>query len=101
MADDAMGDLSSKQPSPSVFVFHGDKANFASAVFTNLDEAEDVISRDGLTGMLTRYPLNETVFGYTVRADLFTPKGNESGDYIGRFTSASLDHFHYEKGQRA
>lgn len=84
----------------SVYVFHGEKAKFAAAVFTDFVAAEKAIRKDKLSGMLTFYPLNETVFEYTVRKQLFSPSGNENGDYISRFTSAVLEHYHYENGKR-
>jgi hypothetical protein len=86
----------------SVWVFSGVKGTFPSGVFTDLRIAEEWISRYYLSGVLTKYPVNEGVFDWAVSAGVFAPKTprQQTPEFIGRFTSASLEHYHYEKGVR-
>ena len=92
MAD--MSDIS------TVWVFNGAKSNFPSAVFTTKDVAETWIKENRLTGTLTRYPLDRSVYDWAVDRKYFEPLKEEhkSADFIGRFTAASQEHYHYEAG---
>lgn len=85
-----------------VWVFNGAKASFPSGVFTDLDRAERWIEDHGLTGTLTAYPLDTGVYEWTIAEGFFRPRNpNEaSPEFIGRFTSASMEHHHYEDGRR-
>lgn len=75
---------------------------FSGGVFDSKDLAEKWIEKHKLSGVLTKYPVNTGVFDWMleegeigtrleerVRKD---PKG------IGGFTSASMEHYHYEDG---
>jgi len=83
-----------------LWVFHGEGAKFAVSVYDTVDEAERNILENGMSGVLTAYPKNETVYEYCVRKGLFKPKSEKTGKLIQRFTSAYLDHFHFENGER-
>ncbi|MGN5009071.1 DUF7710 domain-containing protein [Aeromonas sp. 96A] len=53
-----------------------------------------------LTGLITAYQLNNGIYNLTVEKNYFRPK-NDSHCYsifVGGFTSASQEHFHYENG---
>lgn len=90
----------------SVWIFHGEGARFASAVFATVADAEAWIGKHALTaltGMLTEYPLGEGVFDWAVCNGTFTPtkpKHQESA-FIGGFTSAAQEHIHFENGVRS
>lgn len=83
-----------------VWVFVGEGARFPSGIFTFLDDGKQWISSNRLTGVLTKYPLDQGVYDWAVSRGLFTPKKPEHGSpiFIGKFTSASMDHFHFEDG---
>jgi len=83
-----------------VWVFVGEGARFPSGVFTSLDIGKAWISSNKLTGVLTKYPLDEGVYNWAISHGLFTPKKLEHGTsiFIGKFSSASMDHFHFENG---
>ncbi|MBP0595968.1 hypothetical protein J8I87_41405 [Paraburkholderia sp. LEh10] len=83
-----------------IWVFVGEGARFPSGVFTVLDVAKAWIASNQLTGVLTRYPLNEGVYDWATSHGLFTPKKPEHSSpfFIGKFTIASMEHFHFENG---
>src|SRR5436190_4561121 len=84
------------------WVFLGEGAQHPSGVFTRLEIAEDWIQRHELSGLLTAYPINTGVWEWAVDHEYFVPKGpkHESSAFVGRFSSASMDHHHYEHGHR-
>lgn len=85
-----------------VWVFTAARARYSGGVFSTLDKAEAWVSKHGLTGMLTGYPLDEGAYDWAIRHGYFTPKRDDqkTADYIGRFASGRY-HFHYENGKRA
>jgi hypothetical protein len=88
--------------SASVWVFNGINSRFSGGVFTCIEMAETWIKNNKLTGVLTRYPLNQGIYDWAIENSSFTPTKDKhaSPDFIGGFTSASQIHFHYESGER-
>lgn len=86
----------------SVWVFHGEGAQFAGGVFAGVTSAEEWIADHALTGVLTRYPLDQGVWDWAVEAEYFTPRQLEHSAprFVGGFTSALQEHIHYEGGVR-
>jgi hypothetical protein len=82
----------------SVWVFHGSGGRFASGVFTTRDKAEAWIHQHDLTGVLTRYSLDQGVYEWAQEKQLFRPTKPEhtQADFIQRFTSGSQEHYHYD-----
>jgi hypothetical protein len=81
-------------------VFNGAESRFAGGLFTTRERAEEWIAGNGLTGVLTRYPIDVGVYERAVGNILFTP-GNDrqrSAEFIAGFTTASMEHHHYENG---
>ena len=72
---------------PTVWVFNAARSNFPGAVFTSKQRAEAWISKHGLTGTLTRYPLDLGVFE-------FHPGTADDAD-LGRseFADVGIRHF--------
>lgn len=85
----------------SVWVFNGERSRLPGGVFGSRAEAEAWIERHGLTGLLTEYPVGVGVYEWAIASGRFTPKrpDQQTGEFIGRFTSASLAHVHYENGK--
>jgi hypothetical protein len=85
-----------------VWVFNASKGTFPSGIFTDLDRAEEWIATHRLTGTLTAYPLDEGVYEWAITRGFFTPhRAHQSTpEFIGKFTSASMEHHHYEDGRR-
>ena len=86
-----------------IYIFHGEGAQFSSAVFDHLSKAEKWITENELTGILTVYPLNVPVYDWAIEKGYFTPKKEHqsSAKFISRFTSASQEHYHYENGKNS
>jgi hypothetical protein len=87
---------------PHIWIFHAENASFAGGAFSSLELAEDWISKHKLTGLLTAYPLDIGVYDWAIENGLFNPRGDKhiSSKFIGEFTSASQQHYHYENGSK-
>jgi hypothetical protein len=87
----------------TIWIFNGIKANFPSGAFTSRDSAEAWIEKHSLSGTLTRYPIDVSVYDWAVSKTYFKPSKDEhiSSDFIARFSSASQEHYHYENGTLA
>ena len=85
-----------------VWVFNGDNSRFSSGVFRSMEKAEEWIAINRLSGILTKYPLDTGVYEWAIQNRLFSVRKDEQKHpaFIGRFTSASQDHFHYENGKK-
>lgn len=89
----------------SVWIFNGANSKFSGGVFNNLDDAEKWIKENKLTGMLTKYPLNQGVFDWAKENDLINMKPEKLEQkkndpiFVGGFTTASMEHYHYENGE--
>lgn len=84
-----------------VYVFQSPvKGKFCSGIFSKKELAEEWIKKYSLTGVLTLYPVNESVYDWAIRNGNFSPKKQEetTPDFIAGFSSASQIHFHYEDG---
>lgn len=85
----------------SVWVFKGNgTTNFPSAIFTTKLKAEIWVKENKLSGVLTKYPLDISLYDWTINNGFFTPKNDlqKNSKSIGNFNSAFLDHYHYENG---
>lgn len=85
------------------WVFNSGMRGFPGGVFTDRTVAEAWIAMHRLTGVLTAYPLDEGCYDFAVRNGLLSGRALEqnrdNSSFIGSFSSASLDHYHYEDGQ--
>jgi len=81
-----------------VWVFHGSGGRFASGVFTTRDKAEAWIHQHDLSGVLTRYPVDQGVYDWAKEKQLFQPAKPEHTKpaFIQRFTTGSQEHYHYD-----
>ena len=87
----------------SVWIFNGVQSPFPSGVFTSKELAEKWISKYGLTGTLTVYPVDIAMYDYAIKKDRFQPSKpeHETALFIGKFSGGGIDHFHYEDGKKA
>src|SRR4051812_25975129 len=71
----------------SVWVFNGG-GNVPAAVFTTRDLAEAWIALHGLTGVLTKYPLDVGVYEWAIDCGAFKPKRPDQSapHFIERFS---------------
>jgi hypothetical protein len=86
----------------TVWVFVAPEATFPSGVFGSLEQADQWIAKNQLSGVLTEYPVGVGVYDWAVTRGVFTPRPGKVIDaaFVGRFTSAAMLHFHYEDGVR-
>jgi hypothetical protein len=85
-----------------VWVFNGNNSRFASGIFEDFVKAEAWIKENKLSGILTLYPLDKGVYQWAIENNLFAAKSEKhtTPEFIGAFTTASQDHYHYEDGVR-
>ncbi|MER5628669.1 hypothetical protein ABT061_47415 [Streptosporangium sp. NPDC002544] len=84
----------------TVWVFLGEGAQWPSGVFRTRERAESWIKTGKLTGMLTEYPLDTGVYDWAIEHDHFQPRAahQQTPSFVGRFTTAQQEHFHYTDG---
>ena len=89
-----------------IWVFNGG-SRFPGGLFTTVEKAEAWIARHGLSGVLTKYPVDEGCFDWAIRtghhclSEKELAGKREDKRFIGGFSSAAQDHIHYESGRRA
>lgn len=91
-----------RMPAHFVWIFNGPGGKFPGGVFESLELAENWIRDNRLTGVLTRYPLNLGSYDWA-KANGLVSKQLETradADFIGSFSSASFEHFHYTDGAK-
>ncbi len=84
-----------------IWIFVSEGASLPSAAFDEEGPAREWIGRHALSGVLTQYPVNVSVYDWAIENGFFEVKSPSHRDpkFVGRFTSASLKHFHFENGQ--
>ncbi|MEO9477236.1 MAG: hypothetical protein ABJG41_16945 [Cyclobacteriaceae bacterium] len=94
------------QQNKTVWIFNGAGGQLPSGVFEELEEAKNWINENLLTGTLTECPINIGVFDWAEQADLINMKPEKLDEkrndpfFVGTFTTASMNHFHFENGQQ-
>lgn len=85
-----------------LWVFNAEESSYPGGVFWDLATAERWIEANSLSGLLTAYPANQGVYDWAVERGFFEPTKpfQKTSKFIGRFSSAHLQHFHYESGRR-
>lgn len=86
-----------------VWLFQGEASNFSAAVFSNLHTAEKWIEDSKVTGVLTKYPLDTSVYDWAVSTGDFIPQQTYQKEpkFIQKFSNcSSLEHYHFENGIR-
>ncbi len=85
-----------------VWVFLGTGATHASAVFITFEKAESWIDENILTGILTEYPLDISIYDWVVKKGYWSPSKpyHSTPKFKERFSSAYLRHYHYEDGKK-
>jgi hypothetical protein len=83
-----------------IWVFMGESSKMVVGCFDSFDGDLKAISKYKLSGLLTRYSMNELAYDWALRNQFFQTKKSEqkTAAFIGRFTSASQAHFHFENG---
>ena len=94
------------QATKTIWVFNGSGDRAPGGVFEELEDAENWIAKNFLSGMLTEYPVNIGVLDWAIEeylVNMNTEKLMEKRQdprFVGSFTTASMNHFHYDDGKR-
>jgi hypothetical protein len=82
-----------------VWIFHGEGAAFASAVFRSEADGRAWAARHGVTGILAEYPAGDGCYDVAIREGRFRPSKDHHGsaDHVARF-SPGLGHLHLRNG---
>jgi hypothetical protein len=85
----------------SIYVFMGESAQFPSGAFMSFDLAKEWIEKYTLSGVLTKMPIDIGIYDWAISMEYFEPKREyqKEGKFIQKFTSASLEHWHFENGK--
>jgi len=89
-----------------IWIFSGAGGKFPGGVFSELSKAENWIQENSLSGVLTKYPINQGVFEWAIENQAHSlsqeklEEKRSDPKFIGSFTSASQEHYHYENGKR-
>lgn len=90
-------------PPGGVWIFVGSNGGPGpSGVFLSPDLADAWFARHSLSGTLTAYPTDTGVYDWTIAQGDFQPTQPHQSEpkFIQRFSSAYLEHYHYEDGHR-
>lgn len=85
----------------NVWIFHGENASFASAVFQDKAHALEWAGKHHLTGTLTEYPVGDGCYDIAVANGDFTPHKPHHGSprHIATFSPSGTEHIHLRDGQ--
>jgi hypothetical protein len=84
-----------------VWVFLGEGAVHPCAVFSSLELAEEWILSSKVSGILTKYQLDLSVYDWTIGLGYFKPSKPYQSEpkFVQKFSSAYAEHYHYENGK--
>jgi len=82
----------------TVWLFNAPQAQFAGAVFSNVESATAWIAKYRLTGVLTAYPVDEGVYDWATDKGVFPASKPVDSRFVGSFTSAYQEHYHFVDG---
>ncbi|MDR6561564.1 MULTISPECIES: hypothetical protein [unclassified Arcicella] len=79
----------------------GKQAMFPTGIFFSKEKAESLISKYSLTGVLSVYPIDIILYDWAIENNFFEAKKDyqKSPIFIEQFSCASIEHYHYEKGE--
>jgi hypothetical protein len=87
----------------TVWVFVSSDLGPPAGVFSDRRLAEAWIRKYALSGVLTEYPVDVGIYDWVIANGFWKPTmpSHETPRFIGRFTSAYLNHQHFENGESA
>jgi hypothetical protein len=87
-----------KETMTAVWIFNAPRATFPAGVFSTPQQARAWIAHHRLTGVLTAYPVDEGVYDWAVRQGLFPADKPAGPAFVGAFSSAHQEHYHFTDG---
>lgn len=84
-----------------IYVFNGNENSYPSGIFLSKENALEFIKKYELSGVLTLYPIDISVYDWVLDKGYFKIKQDyqKKGSFISKFSSAYLKHWHIENGQ--
>ncbi len=84
----------------AVWIFHGEDARFASAVFTTEADALSWAARHRVSGIVTEYPVGNGCYDIAVERGSFTPSKPHHGSasHVAAFSPGWTRHVHLVDG---
>jgi hypothetical protein len=84
-----------------VWIFHGDGAPFAAAVFESREAGLAWAAKHGVTGLLTEYPIGDGCYDIAVAQGRFRPTKPHHGSpkHIAGFSPGWTEHIHVDQGR--
>jgi hypothetical protein len=85
----------------TVWIFHGDGAHFAAAVFTTEADALAWAERRRVSGIVTEYPVGDGCYDIAVERGTFVPSKPHHGtpQHVAAFSPGWTRHVHLADGQ--
>ncbi len=93
-------------PKRHVWIFVGAVSGRPGGVFTSLELAEQWIHQNKLSGTLSAYPVDQGCLDWAIENQVTNLKAEKleakrvDPDFVGGFSTASQEHYHYENGSR-
>ncbi|AKK07279.1 hypothetical protein CMUST_14950 [Corynebacterium mustelae] len=83
-----------------VWVFQGERASFPSAIFSSKKSAVQWIEQHNVSGMLSKYPLDVSVYEWSIASGFFKPRKDDhrTSEFIQSFSSACVEDSQYIDG---
>ena len=84
-----------------IYVFNGNNSVFPSGLFAEYELAVNWIKSNKLSGVLNVYPVNIGLYDWAIENNFLEIKNEnqKTPNFIGRFTCASVEHYHFDNGE--
>lgn len=84
-----------------IWVFTGEEYPLPSGIFSTREKAEAWVGEHLLTGSLTAYPIDISIYDWAIMKDLFRPQSESEKTplFIQQFTFAGQERYLYMNGQ--
>ena len=83
-----------------MWVVQGSRASFPSAIFSSKEKAVQWIEKYKISGMLSKYPIDISIYDWTIMKGFFKPKRDDqtTPDFIQSFSTVYIEDSQYVDG---
>ena len=83
-----------------MWVVQGSRASFPSAIFSSKEKAVQWIEKYKISGMLSKYPIDISIYDWTIMKGFFKPKRDDqkTSDFIQSFSTVYIEDSQYVDG---
>ena len=83
-----------------MWVVQGSRASFPSAIFSSKEKAVQWIEKYKISGMLSKYPIDISIYDWTILKGFFKPKRDDqkTPDLIQSFSTVYIEDSQYVDG---